>query len=75
MLKVTPFTQYGRPLEIKKSAFGGKEQYEQAISELEDALYDNSMNDEPKRAWAPIYYQWWVNPLTIFLFFITTIQI
>ncbi|CCK74836.1 Type I restriction enzyme EcoAI R protein [Oleispira antarctica RB-8] len=50
VLKVTPFTQYGRPLEIKKSAFGGKEQYEQAISELEDALYDNSLNDEPKRA-------------------------
>ncbi|MFT7561196.1 MAG: type I restriction enzyme R subunit [Flavobacteriales bacterium] len=31
----------GRPLEIKKSAFGGKEQYEQALSELEQALYSD----------------------------------
>jgi len=42
VLKVTPFDKIGRPLEIKKNAFGGKEQYEQAISELEDALYQAS---------------------------------
>jgi type I restriction enzyme R subunit len=42
VLKVTPFDKIGRPLEIKKIAFGGKEQYEQAISELEDALYQAS---------------------------------
>jgi type I restriction enzyme R subunit len=42
VLKVTPFDKIGRPLEIKKNVFGGKEQYEQAISELEDALYQAS---------------------------------
>ncbi|EGG93744.1 Type I restriction-modification system, restriction subunit R [gamma proteobacterium IMCC1989] len=42
VLKVTPFREMGRPLEIKKKAFGGKEQYEQAISDLEKALYDYS---------------------------------
>jgi type I restriction enzyme R subunit len=42
VLKVTPFDKIGRPLEIKKNAFGGKEQYEQAISELENALYQAS---------------------------------
>ena len=42
VLKVTPFDKIGRPKEIKEVAFGGKEQYEQAISELEDALYQAS---------------------------------
>ncbi|MBV1929626.1 MAG: DEAD/DEAH box helicase family protein [Gammaproteobacteria bacterium] len=40
VLKVTPFREMGRPLEIKKKAFGGKEQYEQAIRDLEKALYE-----------------------------------
>lgn len=44
VLKITPFDQMGRPLEIKKSAFGGKEQYEQALSELEQALYDGDQS-------------------------------
>lgn len=39
VLKIAPFVQMGRPLEIKKNAFGGKDQYEQALSELEQALY------------------------------------
>lgn len=50
VLKVTPFDKIGRPLEIKKNAFGGKEQYEQAISELEDALYQSSDEFEPQSA-------------------------
>ena len=50
VLKVTPFDKIGRPIEIKKKAFGGKEQYEQAISELEDALYQASNEPEPKSA-------------------------
>ncbi len=50
VLKVTPFDKIGRPIEIKKNAFGGKEQYEQAISELEDALYDTAQQHEPQTA-------------------------
>lgn len=41
VLKVTPFDQMGRPLEIVKNAFGSKQQYEQAISDLEQVLYDD----------------------------------
>ena len=41
VLKVTPFDKMGRPREIITKAFGGKPQYEQAISDLEHALYDN----------------------------------
>lgn len=40
VLKVTPFDQMGRPLEIVKNAFGSKQEYEQAISDLEQVLYD-----------------------------------
>ncbi len=39
VLKVTPFDQMGRPLEIVKNAFGSKQEYEQAISDLEQVLY------------------------------------
>jgi type I restriction enzyme R subunit len=38
-LKVQPFTDIGRPLEIKKKVFGGKPKYEQAIKELESEIY------------------------------------
>lgn len=41
-LKVTPFREMGSPREIVKQAFGGKTQYEQAIKELENALYDDT---------------------------------
>ncbi|MDB9733621.1 DEAD/DEAH box helicase family protein [Porticoccaceae bacterium] len=40
VLKVTPFDKMGRPREIITKAFGGKSQYEQAISDLEHALYN-----------------------------------
>jgi len=39
VLKVTPFDQMGQPKEIVKKAFGNKQAYEQAISELEALLY------------------------------------
>ncbi|WP_178860899.1 EcoAI/FtnUII family type I restriction enzme subunit R [Thiomicrorhabdus cannonii] len=39
VLKVTPFDQMGQPKEIVKNAFGSKQAYEQAISELEALLY------------------------------------
>ena len=41
-LKVTPFREMGRPLEIVKNAFGSKAEYDQAIKELENALYDDT---------------------------------
>jgi type I restriction enzyme R subunit len=39
VLKVAPFTEYGNLNEIVKKGFGGKPQYEQAISELEAEIY------------------------------------
>ena len=41
VLKVKPLDQLGSPLEIVKNAFGSKQAYEQAITELESALYSN----------------------------------
>lgn len=38
-LKVAPFTELGRPLELAKKGFGGREQFEQAITELEQEIY------------------------------------
>ncbi|MCG3170445.1 MAG: hypothetical protein CALGDGBN_01995 [Pseudomonadales bacterium] len=38
ILTITPFTEFGTPLEIIR-AFGGLDQYQQAINELEQALY------------------------------------
>ena len=38
ILTISPFTEYGTPTEIIPS-FGGLEQYQQAVHELEDALY------------------------------------
>ena len=38
VLKVNPFDQFGTPTEIIK-LFGGKQQYLQALTQLEDALY------------------------------------
>ncbi|MCL6262902.1 EcoAI/FtnUII family type I restriction enzme subunit R [Craterilacuibacter sp. RT1T] len=38
-LKVTPFTELGRPLELAKKGFGGPKQFEQAITELEQEIY------------------------------------
>ena len=39
VLKVQPFDKFGSPLEII-SLFGGKENYLNAITELEEALYE-----------------------------------
>jgi len=41
VLKVAPFNKMGRPREFITKAFGGMSQYEQAISDLEHAIYDN----------------------------------
>lgn len=38
-LKVSPFTELGRPLELAKKGFGGPQQFEQAITELEQEIY------------------------------------
>ncbi|MGL5949397.1 MAG: EcoAI/FtnUII family type I restriction enzme subunit R [Aeromonas sp.] len=38
-LKVAPFTEFGRPLELAKKGFGGPKQFEQAITELEHEIY------------------------------------
>lgn len=39
VLRLEPFTEIGTPVEIIKGVFGGKQQYEQAIRELEEQLY------------------------------------
>ena len=39
VLKLQPFTRMGTPMEIIDNAFGGKEEYEQAIQELEQELF------------------------------------
>lgn len=40
ILTIQPFTDYGTPIEIIKT-FGGKAQYEEAIKELEQAIYSS----------------------------------
>ncbi|MCX8880514.1 DEAD/DEAH box helicase, partial [Vibrio parahaemolyticus] len=42
VLKVKPFDEMGRPAEIVKKCFGGKEQYLEAISELEAEIYQSA---------------------------------
>src|SRR5690554_1705746 len=42
VLKVQPISQYGSPLEIVKTGFGGKPNYQQALADLERALYQNA---------------------------------
>jgi type I restriction enzyme R subunit len=39
-IKVYPFTEIGSFKEILKNGFGGRQQYDQAITELEAAIYD-----------------------------------
>jgi type I restriction enzyme R subunit len=41
VLKVTPFTAMGTPLQLIK-AFGGKEGFEKAVHEMQDALYQET---------------------------------
>lgn len=40
VLKLKPFSDYGTPMEIINNMFGGKENYYQAIKELEDKLFN-----------------------------------
>ena len=47
VLKVQPFDQMGKPMEIAKQAFGNRKGYDQAITELETLLYTNA---DPKSA-------------------------
>lgn len=42
VLKVKPFDEMGRPLEIIKKGFGGKVQYLEAVNELEEAIYQSA---------------------------------
>jgi type I restriction enzyme R subunit len=39
ILKLRPFSDIGTPMEIINQVFGGKENYEQALRELEHELY------------------------------------
>jgi type I restriction enzyme R subunit len=39
VLKLQPFDSMGTPMEIINNAFGGKEEYEQAVHELEQELF------------------------------------
>lgn len=38
-LQVSPFTEYGTPIEIVNEIFGGREAYMQVVKEIESALY------------------------------------
>lgn len=40
VLKLTPFDQMGTPVEIINGVFGGKANYENALQEMESALFD-----------------------------------
>jgi type I restriction enzyme R subunit len=39
VLKLRPFDRMGTPMEIINNVFGGKDQYEKAVQELEQELY------------------------------------
>lgn len=39
VLRLQPFTSIGTPVEIINDVFGGKDEYEQALKELEDEIY------------------------------------
>jgi type I restriction enzyme R subunit len=42
VLRLRPFTEIGTPLEIINGAFGGKQNYERALRELEDEIYQQA---------------------------------
>ncbi|MCU7944137.1 MAG: DEAD/DEAH box helicase family protein [Candidatus Thiodiazotropha sp. (ex Cardiolucina cf. quadrata)] len=44
VLKLKPFDQIGTPVEIINQVFGGKENYETAIQELEQALFEQDQS-------------------------------
>jgi type I restriction enzyme R subunit len=39
VLKIKPLDQLGSPMEIANNCFGGKQQYQQAITELAQSIY------------------------------------
>ncbi|GEM_PF-1502752 len=39
-LQVSPFTEYGAPIEIVEGIFGGREKYLQVVREIERQLYN-----------------------------------
>ena len=39
VLRLEPFDEIGTPVEIIRDVFGGKDQYEQAVRELEQQIY------------------------------------
>ena len=43
VLKVQPFNQMGKPMEIAKQAFGNRKGYDQAITDLEAELYSTKV--------------------------------
>ena len=43
VLKLNPFVEMGTPVEIINDVFGGKQQYESAIFELEQQLFDDRL--------------------------------
>lgn len=47
-IKVQPFTEIGSFKEIVKDGFGGRKQYDQAITELEKAIYEFQGNPKPE---------------------------
>jgi len=44
VLKLTPFDQMGTPVEIINDVFGGKENYENALQELEHEIFDHKLS-------------------------------
>jgi len=46
VLKVQPFDQMGKPMEIAKQAFGNRKGYDQAITDLESQLYQDNKIDK-----------------------------
>lgn len=44
VLKVKPLDELGSPMEIANKAFGGKQQYQEAITELESELYSGEVS-------------------------------
>ena len=47
-LKVAPFTELGRPLELAKKGFGGPKQFELAITELEQEIYRHTDREQQR---------------------------
>lgn len=45
VLRLSPFTTLGTPMEIIKGAFGGKPAYEAALKALEDQIYEYAANE------------------------------